>query len=608
MIIKFKKILIFVLLFQINSINSSYIRSDITNENEIIDDIKNRLLKLMNFKIDPCKNFLNYACGNYNEYEKSLLKFSSFFAYDEKAYNWLYSMNNYADYYKKSKKFEIQGKEFFKSCLKFHQIKNSKKLEILKNYWPIINDYRNDTLNFDYYFNWTTPLGEFLDYSLYWPILDVYTYKNKILIYPGYYEQILFLNSTDEINEIKLSILELGIDKINTDILTQEIIDFSKELYNIMKNRSNNENWYSIMTYENFYYEFPNISLSRSFHSIFGIKSNFHINDNRLIVINNQIRTFNYLKMINSNKRIAFNYFMWLTLKANRKFPCIYQTFRYFHSIFYKNFYKKSININDIDIYKMILSKTIQTVKQNLNNGKLYLTNNDISLFIENEYSIIDYIINDFGLNTNSFENMTIYPDDFEANRKNLEDFLKKSPCELPIHKCITIDNFGKILLSIANNHNKPFYTTFSTFMPDFMISLSKNEKKSLIDTRIINNYEKCRNTDAEDDDDDQNKTLIQFHNPHLIILTTAALKYSFNEYEKFMKEDIGLLLKNFLNMIGLNYQKLFFINFIQNYCSKNIDEQMYAFEILTNFQEFSKIFNCPINSLMNPKANCYSM
>ncbi|KDO22492.1 hypothetical protein SPRG_11675 [Saprolegnia parasitica CBS 223.65] len=54
---------------------------------------------------------------------------------------------------------------------------------------------------------------------------------------------------------------------------------------------------------------------------------------------------------------------------------------------------------------------------------------------------------------------------------------------------------------------------------------------------------------------------------------------------------------------------KVFFLSFAQNWCSKNTDAYLQLFRIygaVQNNDAFAKTFNCPLNSKMNPTKKCY--
>ncbi len=100
-------------------------------------------------------------------------------------------------------------------------------------------------------------------------------------------------------------------------------------------------------------------------------------------------------------------------------------------------------------------------------------------------------------------------------------------------------------------------------------------------------------------------------------IADNGGLKLAFKAYNKYLIENN--LKKNEIYTNSLSPEKLFFIGFAQSFCSisthkhakNSIESDPHSFAkyriigALTNSYEFSNIFNCPLNSPMNPSEKC---
>lgn len=120
-----------------------------------------------------------------------------------------------------------------------------------------------------------------------------------------------------------------------------------------------------------------------------------------------------------------------------------------------------------------------------------------------------------------------------------------------------------------------------------------------------------------------ENKNLNSYMTLDENIADNGGVKLAFHAYKQFLKEHNYSRLnrvesnEEFTNEITL--EKLFFIGFAQAFCSvstkKHAQEAIindpHSFAkyrvigALTNSFEFSKTFNCPLNSPMNPPEKC---
>jgi predicted metalloendopeptidase len=101
-------------------------------------------------------------------------------------------------------------------------------------------------------------------------------------------------------------------------------------------------------------------------------------------------------------------------------------------------------------------------------------------------------------------------------------------------------------------------------------------------------------------------------------IADNGGLKLAFKTYKNIYNTDENRL-KSSLKSNHLTHDKLFFIGFAQSFCAisthyyaeNSIDIDPHAFAkyrvtgALSNSYEFSKTFNCPLDSPMNPAQKC---
>lgn len=100
-------------------------------------------------------------------------------------------------------------------------------------------------------------------------------------------------------------------------------------------------------------------------------------------------------------------------------------------------------------------------------------------------------------------------------------------------------------------------------------------------------------------------------------IADNGGLKAAYRAYVKLLKEKKAQ--PNRLPAVHLTTQQLFFVSFAQVWCSSSTDESLKLqmekdlhspsqFRVngpLSNFEEFSKVFNCQIGTPMNPEEKC---
>ncbi|XP_025407064.1 endothelin-converting enzyme homolog [Sipha flava] len=100
-------------------------------------------------------------------------------------------------------------------------------------------------------------------------------------------------------------------------------------------------------------------------------------------------------------------------------------------------------------------------------------------------------------------------------------------------------------------------------------------------------------------------------------IADNGGLKAAYRAYIKLLKEKRAQ--PNRLPAVHLTTQQLFFVSFAQVWCSSSTEESL-KLQIekdlhapsqyrvngpLSNFEEFSKVFNCPLGTPMNPEEKC---
>lgn len=99
-------------------------------------------------------------------------------------------------------------------------------------------------------------------------------------------------------------------------------------------------------------------------------------------------------------------------------------------------------------------------------------------------------------------------------------------------------------------------------------------------------------------------------------IADNGGLRAAYNAYEEWTKENGE---EKPLPIIKLTHRQLVFVSFAQNWCTKSTSDalrssilsdlhsppKMRVIGTLSNSNEFSKAFNCPINSKMNPQLKC---
>ncbi|XP_008215920.1 neprilysin-4 isoform X1 [Nasonia vitripennis] len=100
-------------------------------------------------------------------------------------------------------------------------------------------------------------------------------------------------------------------------------------------------------------------------------------------------------------------------------------------------------------------------------------------------------------------------------------------------------------------------------------------------------------------------------------IADNGGIKQAFRAYEKWLSQNEGT--KESLPGMEANGRQLFFLNFAQVWCGAMRPEAMKnslktaihspgryrVIGTLSNFEEFAKVFNCPLGSPMNPEKKC---
>lgn len=301
-----------------------------------------RFLKSMNSKIDPCQDFYEFACGNWNEYNKipaDLASYGHFAAMREKVTKEMKSL--YESRATSTSKAINDLRQIYHECMNIERLEETKGAELIEsikemNYWPIVHNetwdrssynltelliYLGNTRAMDVFFDLyispdqrnvssrlihidqgTLGLGSNArDYYL-----DEKRYTKQLSAYEKYITAKVLLIAEDA-----------GIAKRAEEIANdvKEIMEFEKELAEIMVSENERRNYtklYNIRKYNELQQLLPNIDWDVYFRALMPSDLHYYLNNNPNIIVNEVVYLKRLSKLLQkTDERILANYIIW---------------------------------------------------------------------------------------------------------------------------------------------------------------------------------------------------------------------------------------------------------------------------------------------------------
>ncbi|VBB25341.1 unnamed protein product [Acanthocheilonema viteae] len=316
--------------------------NNIDNNMIIYEDIEKRLMA-MNFSADPCDNFFEYACGQWNRdhmIPDDMFAYGTFASVRESVRQQMRVLLE-SDVSQESRSIEMT-RIAYQTCMntsKLESVKSSQLLSSLRQLakWPLLdNNNEWDENSFDLTYILASSrryFGNEIFFQIYVYADAKNTTRNILYLDQGalglgrgsrdyYLNTSMFAKHLNAYKKYQLDVIKLLLDdadviynlsKLTTDL--NNIIDFEIEFAEIIvpeDDRRNNTRLYNGKRISDLYTLFPKVEWLNFFHQIAPTSIHNSINNNTQIIVGEVDYMYNIASLIskNSNQLLA-NYIFW---------------------------------------------------------------------------------------------------------------------------------------------------------------------------------------------------------------------------------------------------------------------------------------------------------